>query len=322
MSRATKIDALARIAARPASGRPGGDGSGSSSDSGVSLAASAWRRLRRDPVFLTGAVVISLFVLVALLAPLIAQHDPGLRLLEDQVSRARNEIPPPQPGYPMGGDQYGRDLFSRMLLGSQQTLLVALLATVIGLGGGLVLGTLAGAFGGWVDTLVMRVVDVMLSIPSLLLAVSIGALFADQTQFTVILAVAIVQIPVFARLLRGTMLGVRGSDHVLAARALGVKRAAIVFRHILPNSLGPVIVQSTLVLAIAILDAAALSFLGLGAADDSIPEWGQMLGNAQDYFDSQPHLAFWPAGCIIAVALGFTLVGESLREALDPRQRR
>lgn len=319
MSRATKIDALARTAA----GRPTGDGSaGDPSDAGVSLAASAWRRLRRNPVFLVGAVFIGLFVLLALLAPLIAPHDPGLRLLEDQVSRSRNELPPPQPGYPMGGDQFGRDLFSRMLLGSQQTLLVAVLATVIGLGGGLVLGTMAGAFGGWVDTAVMRVVDVMLSIPSLLLAVSIGALFAEQTQFTVILAVAIVQIPIFARLLRGTMLGVRGSDHVLAARALGVKRAAIVFRHILPNSLGPVIVQSTLVLAIAILDAAALSFLGLGAADDSIPEWGQMLGNAQDYFDSQPHLAFWPAACIIAVALGFTLLGESMREALDPRQRR
>ncbi|MBK1785031.1 ABC transporter permease [Prauserella cavernicola] len=323
-SRAAKIDRLASVAARGPELEPGPEGSGSrnATDAGVSLAASAWRRLRRNPVFLVGAVVIGLFVLLALLAPLIAPHDPALRLLDDQVSRARNEIPPPQDGHPLGGDQFGRDLFSRMLLGSQQTLLVAVLATVIGLGGGLVLGTLAGAFGGWVDSLVMRIVDVLLSIPSLLLAVSIGALFADQTQFTVILAVAIVQIPIFARLLRGTMLSVRQSDHVLAAKALGVKRGAIVFRHILPNSLGPVIVQSTLVLAIAVLDAAALSFLGLGAADDAIPEWGQMLGNAQDYFDNQPHLAFLPAVCIIVVALGFTLVGESMREALDPRQRR
>ncbi|MGW5050663.1 ABC transporter permease [Actinokineospora sp. NPDC004072] len=320
-TRATKIDKLAAAAVRPGPA-DGGDPDGVPPDSGLSLAASAWRRLRRNPVFIVGAVVIGLFLLLAILAPLLAPHDPGLRLLEDQVSRARNEIPPAQPGHPMGGDQYGRDLYSRMLLGSQQTLMVALLATVIGLGGGLVLGTLAGAFGGWVDTLVMRVVDVMLSIPSLLLAVSIGALFSQQTQFTVILAVAIVQIPIFARLLRGTMLGVRESDHVLAARALGVKRRAIVFRHILPNSLGPVIVQSTLVLAIAILDAAALSFLGLGAADDATPEWGQMLGNAQDYFDSQPHLAILPAACIVVVALGFTLVGESMREALDPRQRR
>ena len=208
-----------------------------------------------------------------------------------------------------------------MLLGSRQTLLVAVLATVIGLGGGLVLGTLAGAIGGWVDSAVMRVVDVLLSIPSLLLAVSIGALFAQQSQFTVILAVAIVQIPIFARLLRGSMLVQRASDHVLAARALGVRRREIVFRHMLPNSLGPVIVQSTLVLAIAIIDAAALSFLGLGAPDDSVPAWGQMLGKAQTVIDSHPQLAFWPAGAIIVVALGFTLVGESLRDALDPKSR-
>lgn len=291
-------------------------------DVGVSLVASAWRRLRRDPVFIVGVLIIVTFLVMAVLAPLLAPHDPAARLLADQVIRARNEIPPPQPGYPLGGDMNGRDLFSRMLLGSRETLLVAVLATVIGLGGGLVLGTVAGALGGWADSLVMRIVDVLLSIPSLLLAVSIGALFAQQSQFTVILAVAIVQIPIFARLLRGSMLAQRASDHVLAARALGVKRRAIVFRHMLPNSLGPVIVQSTLGLAIAIIDAAALSFLGLGAPDDSIPEWGQMLGNAQDVIDTHPNLAFWPAGAIIVVALGFTLVGESLRDALDPKNRR
>jgi peptide/nickel transport system permease protein len=292
------------------------------SDAGVSLAASAWRRLRRNPVFIVGATVIVLFVLLALSAPLLAPHDPGLRLLEDQVSRADNRIPPAQPGFPLGGDQYGRDMLSRLLLGSQQTLLVAVLATVIGLGGGLLLGVLAGAFGGWVDALVMRIADVMLSVPSLLLAVSIGALFVQQTQFTVILAVAIVQVPIFGRLLRGTMLAQRASDHVLAARALGVKERSIVFRHMLPNALGPVIVQATLVLAVAIIDAAALSFLGLGSADDSVPEWGQMLGRAQDVIDSHPQLAFWPASCIILVAFGFTLVGESLRDALDPKRRR
>jgi peptide/nickel transport system permease protein len=288
-------------------------------DPGLSLTASAWRRLRRNPMFAVGAVIILGFVAIALLAPWLAPHDPASRLLQDQVSRARNEIPPAQPGFPLGGDAEGRDLFSRMLLGSQQTLLVALLATVIGLGVGLVLGTLAGALYGWTDSVVMRVTDVMLSIPSLLLAVSIGALFAQQSQFTVILAVAIVQIPIFARLLRGSMLAQLASDHVLAARALGVKPLAIVLRHMLPNALGPVIVQSTLVPAVATIDAAALSFLGLGAPDDSIPEWGQMLGNAQDVIDSHPQLAFWPGGAIIVVALGFTLVGESLRDALDPR---
>lgn len=309
-TRTEKIDKLAKTA--------GGVGD----DPGVSLAAAAWRRLRRNPVFLTGAVIVAAFVILAILSPLLAPHDPTVPLLGDQVIKARNQIPPAQPGYPLGGDQVGRDLLSRILVGSQQTLLVGVLATLIGLAGGLVLGTLAGAFGGWVDTVVMRAVDVMLSIPSLLLAVSISALFARPNVYTLIIAVATVQIPVFARLLRGTMLAQRHSDHVLAARALGVKQRAIVFRHMLPNSLGPVIVQATLVLAIAIIEAAGLSFLGLGNPDDRAPEWGQMLGKAQNVIDSHPQLAFWPAGCIIVVALGFTLMGESLREALDPKSRR
>ncbi|GAB3460095.1 ABC transporter permease [Actinophytocola sediminis] len=306
-TRTDKIDALSARAA---------------DDAGVSLAAAAWRRLRRNPVFLVGAGIIVAFVALALLSPWLAQHDPSERMLGDQVVKANNQIPEVQDGHPLGGDQVGRDLLSRVLIGSQQTLLVGVLATLIGLAGGLALGTLAGAIGGWVDTLVMRAVDVMLSIPGLLLAVSIGAMFSEPSQYTVILAVAMVQIPVFARLLRGSMLAQRHSDHVLAARSLGVRQRSIVFRHMLPNSLGPVIVQATLVLAIAIIDAAALSFLGLGNQDDRIPEWGQMLGAAQNVIDSHPQLAFWPAGCIIVVALGFTLVGESLREALDPKSRR
>ena len=130
------------------------------------------------------------------------------------------------------------------------------------------------------------------------------------------------QVPIFARLLRGSLLSQRHSDHVLAARALGVTERAVVFRHMLPNSLGPIIVQSTLVLATSIIDAAALSFLGLGNPDDRKPEWGQMLGRAQQYIYDSPHLAVYPALCIIVVALGFTLMGESLREALDPKSRR
>jgi len=289
---------------------------------GVSLIASAWRRLRRDPVFLLGATITGLFIIVAIIAPWIAPHDPDASLLIDQVSRQSNPIPGPQDGFPLGADDRGRDLLSRLIVGSRQTLLVGVAATLLGLFGGLVLGILAGAFGGAVDAFVMRAVDVMLSIPSLLLAVSIAALARQPSQWTVIIAIAVVQIPVFARLLRGSMLAQRSSDHVLAARALGVKRSAIIFRHMVPNSLGPVIVQSTLVLATSIIDAAALSFLGLGNPDDAKPEWGQMLGQAQVYIQDYPHLAVYPALCIVFVALGFTLMGESLREALDPKSRR
>ena len=290
--------------------------------SGGSILADAWRRVRVSPVFWIGAVIITVFVLIAIFADVIAPHDPGELLLRSQTRLARNQLAPPQPGFPLGGDQLGRDLFSRLVIGSRQTLLVGVFATLIGFTGGLILGTLAGAFGGKVDTVVMRVVDVLLSIPSLLLAISIAALFANPSQTSVIIAVAVVQIPVFARLLRGQMLAQRESDHVLAARALGVKRAPIVFRHMLPNSMSPVIVQATLVVAISIIDAAALSFLGLGSQSVKDPEWGQMLGEAQQKIDSYPQLAFWPAGCIIIVALGFTLLGESLREALDPKNRR
>jgi peptide/nickel transport system permease protein len=293
-----------------------------SGDEGSSLLKDAWSRLKNSPLFWVGAVIVGIFVVLAIIGPWLAPHDPGAQLLIGQTSRARNSIAPVQDGFPLGGDIQGRDLFSRMLIGARQTLLVGILATLIGLIGGLILGLLAGAFGGWVDTLVMRIVDVMLSIPSLLLAISIGVLFVNPNLTSVIIAVSIPQIPVFARLLRGQMLAQRDSDHVLAARALGVKRGPIVFRHMLPNSISPVIVQATLVVATSILDAAALSFLGLGSQDVSQPEWGQMLGEAQGSIDSHPQLAFYPAGAIIIVVLGFTLLGEALREAIDPKNRR
>ena len=289
---------------------------------GVSLIASAWRRLRRNPIFLIGLGITVTFVVLAVISPWIAPHDPSAQPLLDKVRPQSNPVPGPEPGFPLGADDRGRDLLSRLLVGSRQTLIVGVFATLFGLLGGLVLGILAGALGGWVDSLVMRIVDVLLSIPGILLAFTIAALAARPSQATLIIAIAAVQVPIFARLLRGSMLGQRGSDHVLAARALGVKQRAIVFRHMLPNSLGPVIVQATLVLAVAIIDAAALSFLGLGNPDDRQPEWGQMLGRSQEFINEFPHLAVYPAVCIIVVALGFTLMGESLREALDPKARR
>jgi peptide/nickel transport system permease protein len=289
---------------------------------GRSLTSEALRRLRRDPVAIVGAVIVGLFVLIALFAPLLAPHGPAEAFPELQRDLRPGSIPGPTEGFPLGSDQLGRDFLSRMILASQQTLLVGVLATLIGLAVGIVIGTVAGAFGGWVDTVLMRVTDVLLAIPSLLLAISVAALAASPSQTTVIIAVAIVGVPIFARLLRGSMLAQRNSDHVVAATALGVKRPAVVLRHMLPNAIGPVIVQATLTLATAILDAAALSFLGLGDADPARAEWGLMLAQAQTYLDVRPALAFYPAFAIIAVALGFTLLGESLREALDPKGRR
>jgi peptide/nickel transport system permease protein len=328
--RKQRIDELAATSARAGTGRQGTasvsvlvDDAGTVDEApGVSLIASAWRRLRRDPVFLVGAAITLVFIVFAIISPWLAPHDPAVGYLLDKVRPQSNPIPGPEPGFPLGADDKGRDFLSRLMVGSQQTLIVGVLATVIGLFGGLVLGILAGAFGGAVDAFVMRVVDVLLSIPSLLLALSIAALARQPSQWTVIIAIAVVQIPVFARLLRGSMLAQRSSDHVLAARALGVTPSAVIFRHMVPNSLGPVIVQATLVLATSIIDAAALSFLGLGNPNDDAPEWGQMLGRSQQFIYDNPHLAIYPALCIILVALGFTLMGESLREALDPKSRR
>ncbi|OXM70411.1 ABC transporter permease [Amycolatopsis vastitatis] len=289
--------------------------------SGRSLGGEAIRRMLRSPVAITGGVITGLFLIIAIFAPLLEPKDPNVQYLGDQIRP--NYIPGAQAGFPLGVDDFGRDFLSRLIAGAQQTLIVGVLATLVGVLLGVIIGGVAGAFGGWVDTVLMRLVDVMLSFPSLLLAISIAALFAKPSQWTVILAVSMIGVPIFARLLRGSMLSQRDADHVLAATSLGVKRGTIVFRHMLPNSLSPVIVQATLTLATSILEAAALSFLGLGDPDPSRAEWGLMLGKASHQFlDVRPELAYYPAIAIIIVALGFTLLGESLREALDPKNRR
>ncbi|MEV4758912.1 ABC transporter permease [Micromonospora sp. NPDC049559] len=290
---------------------------------GVSLFRDALRRIRRNPVGIVGAVIVGLFLLVAILAPLIAPHDPYQTFPALTKNLSVDHIPGAQDGFPLGSDPLGRDFASRLLYGARQTLFVGVVATLIGLGIGVLLGAVAGAFGGWVDVVLMRLTDVMLALPGLLLAITLVALASKSSQWTVILAVAIVAVPIFARLLRGSMLAQRESDHVLAARALGVKESAIVLRHMLPNALTPVIVQATLTFSVSILEAAALSFLGLGDPDLNRPEWGALLGiDGQRYFEVRPELAYYPAIAIIIVALGFTLLGEAMREAIDPKNRR
>ncbi|MGY1733235.1 ABC transporter permease [Geodermatophilus sp. SYSU D01045] len=306
--RRRRIDELAARAGQV----PEGEG-------GVSLTRSAFRRLRRNPVAIAGAVIVVVFLLVAAFAPLLAPRDPLAQTLLSEIRPGF--IPGAREGFPLGADELGRDLLSRLIVGSRQSLLIGVVSTLIGVVVGMSLGVLAGAFGGWVDTVIMRLVDIMLSIPGLLMAISISVLLG-QNQWSLVIAIAVTQVPVFARLLRGSMLSQRNSDYVLAAQALGIRRGRIVFGHVLPNSLSPVIVQTTLSLATAIIEAAALSFLGLGDPDLARPEWGAMLSNAQDFLSVRPELAVYPALCIVVVALGFTLLGESLREALDPKFRR
>lgn len=293
-------------------------------DAGVSLTREAFRRLRRSPVAIAGAVIIVIFVLVALLGELLAPQDP----LEQNLELIRpGQIPGASPEHPLGVDGLGRDELSRLIVGARQSLLVGVVATMIGFAIGAVIGGMGGALHGqgrWgttVDNILMRFMDMLLAMPSLLVAVTVAALLSPSLT-TVMIAVGVVTIPVFARLLRGSMIAQSNRDYVLASTSLGVKRGKIVRSHIVPNSLAPVLVQATLTLATAIIDAAALSYLGLGNPDQAIPEWGTMLADAQRYLSVRPELAVYPALAIIVTALGFTLLGESMREALDPKMRR
>ncbi|MFF5174155.1 ABC transporter permease [Micromonospora sp. NPDC000089] len=295
----------------------------SASQGGVSLVRDAVRRMRRNPAAIIGAGIVALFLLIAIFAPLIAPHDPMQRFDELNKLITADTIPGATAGHPFGSDPLGRDFLSRLIYGSRQTLFVGVLATLIGLALGVLIGAVSGAFGGWVDNALMRLTDVMLALPALLLAITLVALASQSSQWTVIMAVAVVNVPIFARLLRGSMLAQRESDHVLAARALGVKERNIVLRHMLPNAMTAVIVQATLTLSTAIIEAASLSFLGLGDPDQDRAEWGLMLGvDGQRYFEVRPELAYYPAAAIIVVALGFTLLGEAMREAIDPKNRR
>ncbi|MFD0317411.1 ABC transporter permease [Streptomyces flavalbus] len=294
---------------------------------GLSLWREAFRRLKSSKMAIVGAVIIAVFVVLAIIGPWVAPHSPTAQTWRDEVLINQGKFVGPRGENWLGLDHLGRDMFSRMLIGARQTLLVGVVSTLIGLTVGFLIGgfsgaaaTLGGATGKRVDSVIMRVTDMMLALPSLLLAVSVAAVLG-QSLTTVMIAVGVVQVPIFARLLRGSMLAQGGTDYVLAARALGVRRKRIVVTQVLPNSLSPVIVQATLSLATAIIEAAALSYLGLGNPDPSVPEWGVMLSQAQRFFDNAPMMAVYPAVGIIITALGFTLLGEAMREALDPKLR-
>ncbi|QSB14987.1 ABC transporter permease [Natronosporangium hydrolyticum] len=312
--RAEKLDRLGELAGAPPDER------------GESITRETLRRLRRSPMAITGAAIVLAFVILAFIGPVIAPHPPRAFVGLDQVRPG--QIPGPSAEYWFGLDQLGRDVFSRLLVGAQQTLLVGVVATLIGFTVGAIIGGVAGAanalggrIGGWIDSVLMRFIDMLLAMPPLLLAFSVAAVIG-RSLWAVMIAVGVAAVPIFARLLRASMIAQAHRDYVLAATALGVKKRRIVVSHIFPNSLAPVIVQATLTLATAIIEAAALSFLGLGNPDTGVPEWGTMLAQAQDQLAVRPSLAIYPAVAIIITALGFTLLGEAMREALDPKLRR
>jgi peptide/nickel transport system permease protein len=277
----------------------------------------AWWRLRRNPGAIVGFTLVTSLVVIAIFAPFLAPHKP---LEQDLTLVANGCCPGPSAHHWLGVDQLGRDELSRLLYGARFSLLIGVVAVTVGLSIGLVLGAIAGYFGGWVDSLVMRLMDILLAIPGLLLAIGIVAALKPGL-FQIMIAVGVANVPIFARLLRGSILAQRENDFVLSARAVGVRPFAILTSHVLPNSLSPVIVQGTLALATAIIDVAGLGFLGLGPQDPSTPEWGTMLTDIDRYLQSAPWLAIAPGVAIVLSVLGFNLIGDGLREALDPKLR-
>jgi peptide/nickel transport system permease protein len=281
------------------------------------LWSDAWRRLRRNPGAIVGFVLVGIFVLVAIFAPLIAPYDPRAQDLPALAGRC---CPGPSSDHLFGLDALGRDEFSRVVYGARYSLVIGVVSVAVGLSIGLILGSIAGYVGGIVDSIIMRLMDIWLSIPGLLLAIGIVAMLGPGL-FQIMVAVGVTQIPIFARLMRGSILAQRENDFVLAARAIGVPRRQILGSHILPNAISPVIVQATLALATAIIDVAGLGFLGLGPQDPSTPEWGTMLTDTTRYLQTAPHLALIPGAAIVISVLGFNLIGDGLREALDPKLR-
>jgi peptide/nickel transport system permease protein len=267
--------------------------------------------MSRQYGLLVGGTILFIVIVMTLFAPLIAPYDP-IELVDTRRL-------PPSREHIMGTDEIGRDTFSRIVYGGRVSLRVGILAVLIGASIGTCLGIFAGFIGGWIDAAIMRCVDVMLAFPGILLALSIVAILGPSIT-NVMIAVGIEFIPAFVRTVRGSTLSVKEEDYVLAARAVGAKTWRIVGRHVLPNVVQTVIVLGSLAVGIAILIAAGLSFLGLGAQPPT-PEWGAMLSDARNYLRESPHLAIFPGITIMLVVLSLNLLGDGLREILDPRMR-
>jgi ABC-type dipeptide/oligopeptide/nickel transport system permease subunit len=290
----------------------------------TSLWQVTWRRLFRRRSALVGMVILGLLVLIALTAQWLAPYDPLQVLIGVEPVKQRQApcihllgCPADQPQHIAGIDGNVRDEFSRLLFGTRVSLFIGLSTVSFAIIIGTILGALSGYFGGWVDTVIMRFMDVLLAFPSLLLAIAIVTVLGPGLT-NALLAIGIVSIPSYARVIRSSVLTVREMDYVSATRALGGSNFDILFRRILPNALTPLIVQGTLGIATAILDAAALSFLGLGA-QPPMPEWGSMLGSERNQVFTAPHLVFLPGFAIMLTVLSFNLLGDGLRDALDPR---
>lgn len=293
----------------------------------VSVWRTALRRLVQRKTGVAGLIIIGFWVVIALSAPLIAPYDPDRGLLGEE-NITRREAPcihllgcdPERPQHVMGLDGNARDVFSRIVFGARVSLTIGVTTVSAAILVGAMLGAIAGFWGGWTDNIIMRIMDVVLGFPALVLAIAIVAVLGPGLR-NAMLAIAIVTIPQYARVMRGSVLQIKELDYVAASRVLGASRLRILLTRVVPNALTPLVVLGTLGIASAILEAAGLSFLGLGAQPPTA-EWGLMLGQERNQIFSAPHLVFFPGIAIMLTVLGFNLLGDGLRDALDPRLNR
>ncbi|MBI9049893.1 MAG: ABC transporter permease [Anaerolineaceae bacterium] len=282
------------------------------------------RRILRQRSAVVGAIILLVLVLVAIFAPVIAPYDPTFVLIGEEDVKKRSGpcihlfgCSEDQPQHILGIDGNVRDEFSRVIYGTRVSLFVGLSTVSFAIIVGTILGAIAGFIGGWLDNIIMRILDVLMAFPSLLLAITIVSILGKGLE-NALLAIAIVTIPIYARVVRASVLSVKENEYVSASRALGAGPLHILWNRVMPNAVSPLIVQGTLGIADAILSAAALSFLGLGAQQPT-PEWGQMLGSERSQVFTSPHLVFFPGIAIMITVLAFNLLGDGLRDAIDPR---
>ncbi|WP_404350288.1 ABC transporter permease [Sutcliffiella horikoshii] len=274
---------------------------------------SFYKKLAKNKAAMAGAFIIIFVILMGIFAPLLATHDPN-------TTNVMNKLQGPSAENYLGTDDVGRDIFSRLLFGARVSLGIGFVSTILGAIVGVTLGIVSGYYGRWIDSLIMRICDVLLAFPGILLALAIVSVLGASTQ-NVIIAVAFYAVPSFARIVRGSTLSVRKLEYIDAIKAMGAKDFRIIFKHILPNIMSPIIVQATLYIASAIITASALSFLGMGTRPPTA-EWGAMLSQGRSYIAQAPHITLFPGLVILLVVIGFNLMGDGLRDALDPKAKK
>ncbi|ANB61286.1 ABC transporter permease [Anoxybacteroides amylolyticum] len=277
-----------------------------------SLWKEGWRSFKKNKIALIGMGIVVFFILLAVFAPLLAPYG-----INDQNLSLRLQAP--SKDHLFGTDDFGRDILSRVIYGARISLWVGFFSVLGSVVIGSLLGIVAGYYGRWVDGIISRVFDIMLAFPSILLAIGIVAVLGPSLQ-NALIAIAVINIPNFGRLIRSRVLSIKQEEYIMAAKAIGMSDVRILFHHILPNSMAPIIVQGTLAIATAIIEAAALGFLGLGAQPPN-PEWGTMLASSKEFLTQAPWTMIFPGLAIMLTVLGFNLMGDGLRDALDPRMK-